>query len=387
VVAGTTDAVPGGAAYALARYLPDGRLDPSFGPDHTGKVIVPIGPANRPANSLLALAPDGRLVLAAGPAPDASFAGPTEILIIRLNADGTPDEDFGTQGRARTNLCGDHGSYPRGVTVAPDGKVLVIAKGCDESYLVRFLANGDLDPAFGSEGVAVASPFVSFSHVHVAPDGTITVGGHSFSSGFDGNAIARFAADGTPDPTYGTGGLAGFPGGNNVMGGMVVLDDGRVVAVGTMGDRLQDQDVVVARFAPDGTLDPTFGQGGVVINPDLGGAENAHGVAVRPDGSIVVVGEFLHHGLDTGLIEVDALLLGYDASGHLDPSFGTNGVVRTDFGGKIAGAKAVVLGPDGSLTTAGSWRAERFGVESFTLARYLPDGRLDPTFNGQCPWQ
>ncbi len=129
-----------------------------------------------------------------------------------------------------------------------------------------------------------------------------------------------------------------------------------------------------------GDLDPTFNNGGVA-RASAGGP--AYGVVVQPDGKLVV-GGWSGYGV-TYLAGWDFGLVRYNPNGSLDRAFGNAGVVTTEMtphgpspsGDSSAYLRALVLQPDNRLIAAGTTAAANGG---FGLARYNPDGSLDPTF-------
>jgi uncharacterized delta-60 repeat protein len=132
---------------------------------------------------------------------------------------------------------------------------------------------------------------------------------------------------------------------------------------------------VPAAAAP-GQLDPSFGAGGTVVTEFASSYSGARAVAVQADGRIVAAG-FAH---DNNSIVSDFALTRYDASGALDPTFGTDGRVRTDFGGRFDEALAAAIQSDGKIVVAGS-SSDATGYD-MAVARYNSDGTLDPTFDG-----
>ncbi|MFC9388492.1 calcium-binding protein [Streptomyces venezuelae] len=126
-------------------------------------------------------------------------------------------------------------------------------------------------------------------------------------------------------------------------------------------------------LAAPGDLDPTFGPDGRVTTPITGYAEG-HDIARQPDGKLVVV----------GVSEAGFALARYDANGSLDPGFGGDGIVTSDFGGGSHSANAVAIQPsDGKIVVAGTTEViaeEGGGCCFFSMARYNTDGSLDTGF-------
>jgi uncharacterized delta-60 repeat protein len=117
-------------------------------------------------------------------------------------------------------------------------------------------------------------------------------------------------------------------------------------------------DFALARYHPDGTLDTSFGTGGLVLT-DFGSSESASALVLQSDGKLVAAG---------GSID-DFALARYNPNGNIDTSFGTGGVALTRFRGGLASLGALSLSPDGKLLAAGVSNAS--GDVDFALARYL----------------
>src|SRR5262249_33815551 len=129
--------------------------------------------------------------------------------------------------------------------------------------------------------------------------------------------------------------------------------------------------ILTEQVYANGDLDETFGIGGKVTTDLSGGEDEARGVAIQPDGKIVVVG--LSDGSD-----LDFAVARYNPDGTLDITFGNEGAVTTDFGGNRDVASAVVIQPDGKILVAGTATT---GLNlGFALARYNPNGSVDTTF-------
>lgn len=187
------------------------------------------------------------------------------------------------------------------------------------------------------------------------------------------SAPTAWAHPGDLDPTFGDAGLVqtDFGRGSNQVNGLAIQPDGKLVAVGPSGSG----HFAIARYNPDGTLDSGFGNGGKVIS-DLGGIfEAASGVAIQKDGKIVVVGTTAPEGYCC-----QAVVARFGADGSLDHGFGDGGKVYVTFSGGLQGFSDVALQTDGKIVAVGSGYDPFYSVA--TMVRFLPDGTLDPSFDG-----
>jgi uncharacterized delta-60 repeat protein len=163
-----------------------------------------------------------------------------------------------------------------------------------------------------------------------------------------GTAVAQAAA-GDLDSSYGQGGVAIADFGHDAFGNaLLVQGDGKVVVAG-FGMSLfgTTTDVLTARFATDGTLDASYGQGTGKSQPDFGHDETGYGAALQPDGKILVAGD-----IDGGARASDLLVTRFNADGTLDNLFGQGGKAQVNVGGADF-ARAIVLRPDGRIDVAG----------------------------------
>jgi uncharacterized delta-60 repeat protein len=277
------------------------------------------------------------------------------------------DPTFGTGGILQVGIID-----ATSLVLQPDGKLVVAGYMAPvdfhEGMLARYLPNGTLDPTFGTDGkvrTSVGGPFGAPSVLIVQPDGKLVVGGGTGST-----SLARFLPNGTLDPTFGTGGevVTGiYDGSTNAM---MLQQDGRLVVAGTGGQNTA-QGFVLARFLPNGVLDPSFGTGGKVTT-DLGNLETANALVIQPDGKLVVAGA-------TGPLQAqDFALVRYLPNGTLDPGFESGGRVITDSGGEDNVATSLIVQADGNLVAAGYGGPST--NQDFVLSRYLPSGALDHRF-------
>src|SRR5215471_11982559 len=280
--------------FTLVRYNPDGTLDQTFG--SSGSVLQYFGPYNLAYG--LAIQSDGK-ILAAGYEQNGVAAGPgftVTPLVARYNSDGTPDSSFGDQGVAAVNQGVVESA--RAVAIQQDGKIVLagnrmispnIMRGPSKFALSRVDSDGRLDQTFGTSGKTTTSfSEVDFlSTILIQPDGKIiAVGdsGETDSGESEGRsvAIARYNTDGSLDREFGTGGriVTSMPEG--AAGYAAVLQpDGKIIVTGSAGDHL-----LLARYNSDGSLDSTFGTGGLISSISGEG----YSVVVDAEGRIVVGG-------------------------------------------------------------------------------------------------
>jgi uncharacterized delta-60 repeat protein len=288
-------------------------------------------------------------------------------------APGDLDPSFGSGGLVTTDF-GGRGDFSLGVALQPDGKIVTAGNSSAVGVfsvafaLARHNPNGTLDTTFGNGGTVLTSFGGSLSagaDVAVQPDGKIVAVG--LANGDFG--VARYNVDGTLDAAFGSGGLVTTDFGRfDQANGVAVQPDGKIVVVGPLGDA-----VGVARYNPSGSLDPTFGTGGKVVTQAAESPYGGYDVAVTSAGKIVVGG-------GTSFGPSDFLIIRYNADGSLDSTFGGGGIVTTDFGGSDT-AFGIALTADGKITAAGVMRAAAPGSPGdFALARYNSDGSLESTF-------
>jgi len=306
--------------------------------------------------------------------------------LIYGQTSGTLDTSFGTNGKVTTDFAGGTGASARTVAVQADGKIVAagvaVFNGVTDFALARYNSNGTLDTSFGTSGI-VTTVFDfpgSFDRVFTIvqqPDGKFVAVGSTVINLFANFALARFNANGTLDTSFGTGGMVttGF-GVSAEATSAVVQSDGKIVAAGYANLDGAD-DFALVRYDSNGTLDASFGTGGKVTTAFLsqGFSEaQAFSVAVQPDGRIVAAGNAVVGG------GFDFALVRYDSNGTLDASFGTGGQVTTDFAGANDQARSVSVQPDGKIVAAGAAGQYINRGFDFALARYNNNGTLDTGF-------
>jgi uncharacterized delta-60 repeat protein len=310
VIGGVAGAATDDSDVVVARFTAGGVIDGTFGGAGTGVRRISLstggdqawGLANRGADKLVVVAARGR----DGARVDRDFA------FLGLTKDGADDADWGDNGvtfRRETVALGgttyELNENPRGVTVAPDGKVLI----------------------------------GSYAQGTVAPANTITR-----------PKIYRLLASGRPDPSWGDDGLASFDlngaaPNTSESYALGVQSDGKVISVGYGNTGTPaNVNLLVTRLNTDGTKDTSFGTDGV-YSFDGGRADRARNVVIAPDDSILVVGN-----TEVAAANADALLLTLSKDGD------AQSVTRADLGGTTDALFGAALTADKQSAIAVGWQ-------------------------------
>ncbi len=287
VVAGYTDHnyIYTGMDFAVMRYNADGSLDTSFGVG--GKVLTDVGSASDFAYSV-ALQSDGKIVVAGY-----SVIGSQEdFALVRYNVDGSLDTSFGTGGKVTTGIS--YHDYAYSVALQSDGKIVVAGRAGGDFAVVRYNTDGSLDTSFDADGKVTTPVGVGYGYAYgqslvVQPDGRLVLAGYAGTvADF---AAVRYNANGSLDTSFGVGGkVTTNVNGYGDYGGAVALQsDGRLVVAGNSLVLGSGTYFTLVRYNADGSLDPSFGTGGKVTTNVKADYDDLCGVAIQFGGKIVVV--------------------------------------------------------------------------------------------------
>jgi uncharacterized delta-60 repeat protein len=386
-ITGTLGATSGKLAIDLYVAGAPGTLDQSF--NSTGIVSVDNPTKSYDVCQALALTPAGLPVIAGQTRTYiANTFGTGHSFAARATNVGLLDPGFGTNGRKIVTNPND--SSAQGVAVQPDGKVVLVGRGAITSgdydvLFVRLGTDGTPDGTFGTAGVASVS---LGSTGDVGWAAAVQTDGKIVAVASDGSAVyvVRVGTDGTPDPDFGTKGIASVPKfgttGNDSIQAILLQADGKIVIGGTTTvASAQGTDAVVARLTDKGVLDSTFGNNGrTIVNGTYNGNDSISSLATAPDGSIVAGG--------TSQIPLSSVLTDRFAAYH----FGKDGAADTVFGAysyagivafgdKDDGYGVAVQPSDGKIVLTGTVSHGSNKVNAFT--RLDSRGNLDPTFGTQ----
>ncbi|HQW02956.1 MAG TPA: T9SS type A sorting domain-containing protein [Saprospiraceae bacterium] len=336
--------------FAIIRYMEDGTLDNSFSGD--GILTIDFDGGNDEARDVMIL-PDGKILVGGtariGSDFDFAFAmlDSEGNLVTSFDGDGLSTYDFSNTNDALTrieiykdriygigsSIVNDLEQYAivalkmsgapetafsqdgmlvfdvdagqdvaTGIAVQPDDKILVAGYtgiGFEKEFcVVRFKPDGSLDNSFSSDGIVIPDVGTIDDRAYgiaLQADQKIIVGGSSYTdTGYD-FALIRLLPDGNLDLDFGEDGYAVETIGPffDDARDMILQPDDKILITGYAAQAATDADFGLARFTADGTLDNTFSQDGKVITV-MGSGESedeAHAIALQPDGKIVIVGE------------------------------------------------------------------------------------------------
>ena len=350
----------------LERLLPDGSVDRSFG--EAGMVVARVprrSPRQRVTLTGLAIGGDGKVVLGATVQNTEELTA-TAAVLARFNADGTPDGSFGSGGFVVETL-GAGAAEVADLVLAPDGAIFAAGIAFDrEARLVvaRFNAGGVRDVAFGANGVAapdfgVGPPDTARlaegrvpAAVRLLADGRILLGGRAGEQ----FALTRLMPDGDLDRSFGVDGVnVSSPPASSAITAMDLDGQGRIVVAGTASNINGENQLALARYLPDGALDPSFGAEGFVVDRS---ASSPVGLASLPDGKVLVAG-----AASLGLYLATSGLLRYRSDGKRDAAFGYRGALGS-FSGDTSD---LVVARDGTALTAQTTSKGRVAVTRFAI--------------------
>jgi uncharacterized delta-60 repeat protein len=400
-------------AFSASFSAAPGDLDPTFSGD--GKLTDWSGWAYE-----IAIQPDGKIV-AAGLNPPFSWGFPTpnhNFLVARYNSDGSPDGTFGG-GTGRVVIDSGSPDYVTGIAIQGDGKILLTGRFSNlGQVIVRLNANGSRDTTFGSNGV-VRITNCAPGLPAIQPDGKIVVS-HFYVG------VCRYNPDGSPDTSFGVGGfvttnISEQPYEYQYAFSMMLQPDGKIVLAGGIDqeDSNPPRHTVLIRYNQNGSLDTSFGGTGIVRTRPTDDFGLPRKVLLQPDGKIVAAGELyivryntdgsldstfgsggiasnppFPYGLSDAALQTDGKILvsgtagipytnwdfalaRYNTNGSLDTTFGgVDGIITFDFNNSNDIASAITLDSQGRAVVAG--RSE----EAFAIARFLLQSNPPFDFDG-----
>jgi uncharacterized delta-60 repeat protein len=363
VTAGGTLDSDCGSRFAVARLRKSGRPDRAFG--EGGRVLTAFG-SSAVAHAVVVL-PDhrivvgGELLVTKSPCPDHLHLGDggKGFALARYRQDGSLDPSFGHDGRVVTHFDDGAGLD---VLLQRNGKVIMVGASKRHLALARYARDGSLDPSFGRKGVVIGRfgnlDFPGNAALDKADRILVPLSRWCYPCP---SYVVRYKADGRLDTTFGRRGHTAV-----AFSGITAVATfrGQIVIAGVLfkGQHLR---IAVARLSSAGKPDRKFGRNGIRLLPTSWGWQPA--LAIQRNGAIVVAAGARPPGRK-GFDDFNFSLTRIRPNGAVDQSFGRHGTVTDDFGGADFG-QAVAVGPNGKVLIAGVVGLRAAGIG---LARHLP---------------
>ena len=295
--------------FALVRYNTDGSLDSSFGTN--GIVMTSVSDAGSFADAAraLALQSDGKII-AVGDAFSTSI-GRNGFAVVRYNENGSLDTSFDGDGKAATSLGSDDTAFD--VVIQTDGKIAVAGRSFNDTNninnfaLARYNPNGSLDTSFSDDGKTITSIdnlTCAAQSLVIQPDGKLVAAGYATvndSTQSVGFGLIRYNSDGSPDLSFGAGGIVttvfrDTVHTDEIANDLILQPDGKLIAAGyslklnSNPLDVTDYDFAIARYNRNGSLDSGFGTAGKALTAITNGSDKINALALQQDGKIVAAG-------------------------------------------------------------------------------------------------
>lgn len=346
-----------GSDIAVVRYNTNGSLDTSFG---TGGVVKTDMLLDEGASAVV-IQGDGKIVAGGRTRANTTDNLGWDAALIRYNTDGTLDTAFDSSGKVVVDL----GSVEaiNDIALQSNGKIVAVGttlSGGNNRFLVmRFNADGSLDTNFGTSGYLVEhfteNTLEDAYSVAILDDDSLIVAGRGIKpDGYSSISLLKLTAGGALDTGFSGDGRLAVTFGNSSGASSVAVDsEGRFVVGGYRRvSSTSDYEFLLLRYTAAGTLDPDFGTGGQVVTPFGAPYTNQQisSLALQDDGKIVVAG----NGYIPATYYYDLLLARYHADGSLDTDFdGDDGKIALSQNSQIFPRKTL-LQPDGKILVGGS---------------------------------
>ncbi len=370
----TTD---GAASYGglIARYLPDGELDESFG--FQGSVQVALGGLFTTFRDITVL-DDGKILVAG----HTNVNERNHMLVARFHDDGQLDGSFGTNGVSLLSVSPTSGQDGYAIAVDAEGRILLVGSchidGIPFGVVARLDADGALDMSFGDAGYAVPDitaegliPTVRFRSVLVQPDGKIVAAGYFGTPLNFSGWVARFLDDGSPDTAFGDGGnsIIFEPGFSHMFFDAKVTTDGEIVIGGNYVG-MDGTVYLLMRLQPDGNVDQNFGINGYsAVAPFLGSSQGRTIMLSGGGDPSILIG---------GSSGDNFSIMMATSSGFIDTDFGTDGL-SVDYSASHQRDQIMCIArqSNGKLVAAGYRFDQNLQQRSVALLRYNFESTLD----------
>lgn len=324
-------------------------FDATFG--SSGKFMTSFSDSGQPSSggSQLFIQPSGRIVVVGTHSQQGTSSRTSGIALAGLTPAGVLDGRFGSRGRVLSWDPASHQSLNNSL-MSPDGSIVVLYQmwqsvAMNRPVIVKFSPDGHADPSFQADVDIVANQ-TSPVRIALGDGGKIYVLVRNFD--FTQFSLIRLNQNGSRDITFGTNGVRNLNlnrFNQPTVTGLIELENGKLLVVGTYYDQMYEGLTFVARFDSDANIDRSFGLQGATRISIPGGSAGAIATKIQPDGKILLGGYWTFLGSNT-------LLVRLTQRGRLDHTFGTGGIAMTSFNNTNV-INGIALSPDGKIIASG----------------------------------
>lgn len=354
-----------------------GDLDTTFGPSG-GYLLSDFGGLElNETVADAALQADGKIVVLGSQAQSLSIR---DFLVARYNPNGSIDSAFGGGDGFVTITDPASTAQPGGLAIQSDGKIVFAGGAGTEAFVFRLNSDGSLDTSFSGDGFQSINSSGEAFDLAVDSAGKIVLSTYS-PSPFNSAGLARLNPDGTLDTTFDGDGRRSLS--NNIYAprGLAIQPDGDIVVAGKSAATANVGDVVLVRVLNDGSLDPTFDDDGILNTNIADRHGEARGVVIQSDGKIVIAGALtaLGHG------SFDPVVMRFVPSGNLDTTFDGDGIRQVELTGDSTDLRFtdLAIDQDGRIIAVSDNQNsyDFFFRDELKVVRLEQNGALDVDFD------
>lgn len=389
LLAGVAGTFNNGNAFALVRFQEDGNKDAGFGENVDGALFqIVTNSGIGEATAVLELA-DGSIILG-GTVESGIFPNfcRTSFVLNRLDADGNLDTSFGTNGIVTINFNGTNEARLFDLALINNkivavGSALNNVSGGDLDFAIaRLELDGTLDQSFDGDGMQLIDfnqgDDTAFAVFAQGTDIILAGSAERFMSSETDFALTRLLADGSIDTSFGSGGRTTTQVSlteSSVIKDLGLLSTGEIVATGFAVNSGQS-DIALAKYSVNGVLDNTFGTNGIIVTDFQALDDEGRGITVLSDDSILVTGFVTNPNSSN---TQDVFVLKVNSNGVLDNTFGTGGLTISAANVDFV-ANDITVDSQDRIIVVGSAFLGGIVNNVFTAARFNADGTADTTF-------
>jgi len=337
LVAGQSSSGGSNGDMVIWRYNPDGTLDSSF--DSDGFVVHndAVGGDGWVFGSSVTTDSVGKILVTG---QSNSNGSNSDMVTWRYNPDGTLDSSFDSNGFVvHDNAAGGNGGdWGRSSSTDSTGRILVTGASDNGSnfdmVIWRYNPDGTLDTSFDSDGIVVHDNAAGGNSddlgrsMSIDSTGRILVTGSSNNGSNDDMIIWRYNPDGSLDTNFDTDGIVvhgnAAGGDNRDSGYSITIDSASRILVAGSSDNGSDSDMVIWRYNPDGSLDTNFDSDGIVVYDNTAGDNSGdYGYSITIDST----DRILVTGISTSVSNGGMVIWRYNTNGTLDSTFDGDGIM------------------------------------------------------------